>query len=67
MFGTYERLNLHVAASNLAVIRATCRMLHPRILRMRQHREGRHALYREMLRYHADAGKLYRDVMRGNI
>ena len=55
MFGTYERLNLHVNASNLAVIRAARKVLRPG-----NDRETRHRFYRTMLKHHADAAALFR-------
>jgi hypothetical protein len=56
MFSTYQRLDVHVGDSNLAVIRAARRRLmpfHP------DQREPRKAFYREMLKHHAKALSLF--------
>jgi len=55
MFGTYERLNVHVNASNFAVIRAAREKLGKG-----NTREQRHRFYRTMLKHHADASALFR-------
>lgn len=67
MFGTYQRLGLPVCASDMDVIRATRRKLEPRHLYNRQHRAGRHAIYRAALDHHHRAESLYFNVMKGNI
>ena len=58
MFGTYCRLNLPVSATAVDVIRATRRKFKPAARRDPAQRAARHAVYRTMLRYHADAGGL---------
>jgi hypothetical protein len=56
MFGTYERLNVHVYASNLGVIReARKKLLNPR---NPEEREARKKFYRMMLDYHEQARNL---------
>lgn len=63
MFATYCRLNLHVNASDMAVIRAARKKLkRGRTRRQRQFREMRHNFYRSMLKQHHDAQKLFRDM-----
>lgn len=51
MYGTYQRLNLHVHTSNMQVIRA-CRKMLKKSGRSRKHRLERHKFYRLMLKYH---------------
>jgi len=51
MYGTYRRLNVHVGASNIEVIRAARRSLMSHSLD-HQHRAGRHRFFRQMLAYH---------------
>jgi len=65
MFSTYLRLNLPVSASGFDVVRATRRTLTKRFRTLRHWRTERHAIYRAMLRHHASARALYRNVMRG--
>jgi hypothetical protein len=62
MFGTYNRLNLHVADSDVELIRRVRRMVH-KTKRGRDARTMRHALYRLLLDQHAQARALYREVM----
>lgn len=52
MYGTYLRLQAHVSASDVAVIRLACRKLKKHARFSRKHRAGRHAFYREMLKHH---------------
>jgi hypothetical protein len=52
MFGTYQRLNVHVWASNREVIRATASKF--RDWRNPAEREARKHFYRVMLMYHKD-------------
>lgn len=61
MFGTYERLNVHVFASNRAVIKAASQKLKPECRFSREHRRGRHVFYRNMLEYHAKSQNLVRN------
>jgi hypothetical protein len=65
MFGTYNRLRVHVLASDLAVIKAASRKLARKARYARAQRNNRHAFYRAMLKEHAAARALYRDVMGG--
>jgi len=66
MFGTYERLDVHVMASDRAVIRAALTKLTPEAKRSRDRRLARHAFLRLMLGYHADARRLYCRVFSGD-
>ncbi len=59
MFGTYNRLNVRVSASNIAVIRAARRKL--KNPRNPAEREARHNFYRAMLAYHASAQGIVRE------
>jgi hypothetical protein len=59
VFGTYNRLNVHVGASDIDVVRAARRKLKKSVRRARVHREGRHAFYRKMLAYHHEARDLF--------
>jgi Arc/MetJ-type ribon-helix-helix transcriptional regulator len=61
MFGTYQRLHVHVGASNCEVIRAARRKLKKRARTDRAVRAERHAFYRQMLAYHAEARALVRE------
>ena len=64
MFGTYCRLNVHVMASNLAVIRAArTKLRHPN---NPAEREARKRFYRMMLDYHREARADYLAVCRGD-
>ncbi len=56
MYGTYCRLNLHVLASNRALIKAASRIIRPEFRYSRESRAERHKFYRQMIEYHeADA------------
>lgn len=61
MYGTYERLNVHVLASPREVIKAASMKLREECRRGPEHRRGRHQFYRNMLDYHEKAAKLYRE------
>lgn len=61
MYGTYQRLNLPVWASNREVIRAARRKVAKRFRYGRMMRAARHSFYREMLSYHANAQALCRE------
>lgn len=50
--GTYNRLRVHVSASDRTVIRAARRKIARKHRRTREHAEGRKHFYREMLRLH---------------
>jgi hypothetical protein len=52
MYGTYCRLNIHVYASGREVIRAASHKLKKTVRFAREHREVRHAFYKQMLNYH---------------
>jgi len=54
----YERLNVHVYATNYELIRAVRRVIHKKALHKRLFRDGRHGLYREMIKHHKDAREL---------
>jgi hypothetical protein len=62
MFGTYNRLNLHISDSNLELVRRVRRMVH-RTKRGRDARTMRHDLYRLLIEQHANARALYVEVM----
>lgn len=66
-FSIYNGLNLHVRASARDVVRATLRKLQRRSRYGRKDRKERHKLLRAMLREHADAGRLYHDVVSGRV
>ena len=57
--GTYNRLNLHVGASNRDVVRAASKKLQRKVRFDRKHRKERHAFYRTMIKQHRDARKLF--------
>jgi len=59
MFSTYQRLGVHVRDSNRAVVRATRRKFRKAVRIDPACREGRKAIYRDMLHYHARAAKLF--------
>lgn len=61
MYATYERLGLHVAESNMKVIRAARKRITKKARRDPKFRDARKALYREMLQHHADARELFRE------
>lgn len=63
MFGIYQRLGLHVGASNRAVIRATMArfvkpLIHEPLIKAR-----RKKIYRAMIQEHKEALALYRVAM----
>lgn len=58
-FGTYQRLNVHVLASDREVIRATRKKISETHLYDRRARTARHSLYKEMLHHHKKARELY--------
>jgi len=67
MYGIYCHLNLHVTASDIDVIRAVRRKLRSSVLRDKDKRDNRHAIYRAILPEHRDAQRLYVDVVSGNL
>jgi len=67
MYSTYCRLNLSIYADTRTVLRAVRRKLRPSAKRGRKHREGRHEIYRAILKEHADARALYIDVLAGRL
>ncbi len=60
MFGTYQRLGVHVWASDMQVIRAAQRKLKRSAWYDRKSRVERHRFYRLMLRYHRAEQELCR-------
>jgi hypothetical protein len=52
MLATYQRLGVHIYASNRAVIKAAQRKIARKYRTSRKVRTQRHAFYREMLRHH---------------
>jgi hypothetical protein len=67
MYGTYQRFNLSVAASNREVIRKARAVIAVHHRRAPERREARKAFYRDMLEYHDSARTLYRRVSSGAI
>ena len=63
MFGTYNRLNLHVTDSNAELIRRVRRMVH-KTKRGRDARAMHHDLYRLLIEQHDKARALFLEVMR---
>jgi hypothetical protein len=61
MYGTYCRLNVHVYASNIEVIRRAYCKLNMSARHDRKARDARHAFYRQMLDYHREARNLVRE------
>jgi hypothetical protein len=59
MFGTYQRLGLHVMASNVDVILTARAVIGDRQRRGPAFRARRKRFYHAMLRYHADARALF--------
>ena len=59
MYGTYERLGVHVFASAKEVIRAAQTKLAPAAFTL-EHRQRRKEFYKIMLRYHKEAQELVR-------
>jgi hypothetical protein len=64
MLGTYNRLNVHVMASDLEVIRAARTKLAKHAF-TREHREFRRQFYAEMLKHHEAAKALFFAAMAG--
>lgn len=60
MFGTYQRLGLHVSASNRDVVRAARKKLQLVFRRQPALRDYRKAFYRQMIGHHTAARKLAR-------
>lgn len=67
MFGTYQRLGVHVWATSREVIKAASRKLRPECRYARAHRVSRHAFYRTMLAYHDRGVRLAVKVTTGNL
>jgi hypothetical protein len=64
MFGMYNRLNLHIADSNIELIRRARRQMH-KTARGRKGRIMRHDMYRLLIEEHDRARALFFYVMRG--
>jgi hypothetical protein len=64
MFGTYQRLGVHVMASDLEVIRAARKKL-ARGAFKREHRAFRRDFYAAMLRHHEDARRVFYAALAG--
>jgi hypothetical protein len=58
MYGTYCRLRVTIAASNIDVIRAARRKVRRNMRHGRDWRQARHWFFRQMLVYHAKAQRL---------
>lgn len=65
MYSTYCRLNVHVLASDITVIREVRKRLRSEVLQDRSARGRRHEIYKLILAEHKDARELYFDVTRG--
>lgn len=65
MFGIYQRLGLHVSASNRDVIRTARLKLNRIFWHDRDVRCKRHAFYRVMIGHHTAARKLHRYAVTG--
>jgi hypothetical protein len=61
MFGTYNRLRVHVYASDRAVIKAASLKLKKQFRHTRKDRVARHKFYRQMLDYHHEHQDLCRE------
>jgi hypothetical protein len=61
MYGTYQRLNLHVYATDREVIRAVRKKFKRAMLHNHEVRKARHDVYRKMLEYHHEARALVRE------
>ena len=61
MFAFYERLNMHVYASNREVIKAASRKLKRSARYSREYREARHVFYTGILKHHAAARSLVQE------
>jgi hypothetical protein len=61
MYGTYQRLRVHVSASDSDVIRAARAKLKPSCWHDTSYREGRKLFYRNMLDYHHKAREMVRE------
>lgn len=59
MYAQYQRLNLHVSASNREVVKAAHKLLSPKGKSSTQ-RRARHDWLRQILQYHHDARQLYK-------
>jgi hypothetical protein len=66
MFGLYNRLNVHVSASNLTLLRAARKVIAEEEKTDRAFRSNRHAFYRLMMGYHLQARELYRRLAAGD-
>lgn len=67
MFAFYNRLGLHVAASDREVIRAIRKRLKPSARRALACRVARHEIMRQTLAEHRRARRLAEDIMEGRI
>lgn len=59
MTGVYNRLGLHVLASNLALIRAAHKRIDKPKRKHPDYREARKQFYRRMIETHSEAAALY--------
>jgi uncharacterized protein (DUF305 family) len=63
MFGTYQRLGLHVSASNISVVRASRLVIAEYHRNTPEMREQRKQFYRMMIDYHRQARAVYQLAM----
>ena len=59
MFGTYQRLNVHVMEPDIAVVRAARERIHVRHRNSPEKKKERKIFYREMLKYHEEERELF--------
>lgn len=64
-YAQYCRLNVHVGASNRAVVKKAHTLLAKRVKRAVSYRQMRHAWLRSVLEQHAAARKLFTQVATG--
>ena len=65
MLSTYQRLNVHVAAPAIAVVRAARMCISRKHRNSPEKRKERKAFYKEMLRYHEQEREFYLYVYQG--
>ena len=59
MFGTYQRLGVHVMAPNIAVVRAARELIHIRHRNLPEKKKERKIFYKEILKYHEEERELF--------
>lgn len=61
MFGTYQRLGVHVWSSNRVLLRLARKMIAPAYRSRQDYRDARHKFYREMIAHHHNEQTLMRE------